>query len=67
MAVPQDTPEAAERASESPAAIIRMTKEAVNQVSTSLHRLGIYMDADQALVCRDSDEGVQARKRFGGA
>lgn len=57
----------AERASESPPAIIRMTKEAVNQVSTSLHRLGIYMDADQALVCRDSDEGVQARKRFGGA
>jgi enoyl-CoA hydratase len=52
------------RASESPAAIVRMTKEAVNQVATSLHRLGIYMDADQALVCRDSREGASARAGF---
>lgn len=54
----------AKRASESPAAIIRMTKESVNQVANALNRLGIYMDADQALVCRDSVEGAQARAGF---
>jgi hypothetical protein len=26
--------------------------------------MGIYMDADQAIVCRDSAEGQQARERF---
>lgn len=54
----------AERTGETPAALLRMTKEAVNASSTALHRLGIYMDADQALVCRDSTEGTQARARF---
>lgn len=54
----------AQQASESPPSIIRMTKESVNQVANALNRMGIYMDADQALVCRDSLEGIQARERF---
>ena len=54
----------ARRAGEVPGAILRMTKEAVDACATSLHRLGIYMDADQALVCRDSSEGRLAREAF---
>ena len=54
----------ARRAEECPGALLRMTKEAVNACHTALHRLGIYMDADQALVCRDSDEGRRARQGF---
>jgi len=54
----------ARRAGETPGAIVRMTKEAVNASATALHRLGIYMDADQALVCRDSNEGRRAREAF---
>lgn len=45
-------------------AIIRMTKESVNACATLFHRIGSYMDADQALVCRDSPEGREARNRF---
>lgn len=56
--------ELAGRASETPAAVLRMTKEAVNACATALHRTGIYMDADQAMVCRDSSEGRQAREAF---
>lgn len=52
------------QAAQTPAAILRMTKESVNQVAHALNRLGIYMDADQALVCRDSTEGMQARRQF---
>lgn len=51
-------------ASQTPPAILRMTKESVNLHANALNRLGIYMDADQALVCRDSDEGKKARERF---
>lgn len=47
-----------------PGALIRMTKEAVNLNANALHRLGSFMDADQALVCRDSQEGRAARARF---
>ncbi len=54
----------AKRAGETPGAILRMTKEAVNTCATALHRVGIYMDADQALVCRDSSEGRRAREGF---
>lgn len=54
----------AAHASETPASILRMTKESVNLHANALNRLGIYMDADQALVCRDSDEGKQAREKF---
>jgi hypothetical protein len=41
-----------------------MSKEAINACATPLHHMGIYMDADQAIVCRDSAEGQQARERF---
>lgn len=44
--------------------ILRMTKESVNLYANSLNRLGAFMDADQALVCRDSAEGMAARKEF---
>ncbi|OZI74872.1 enoyl-CoA hydratase/isomerase family protein [Bordetella genomosp. 12] len=54
----------AARASQTPPAILRMTKESVNMHANALNRLGIYMDADQALVCRDSDEGSAAREQF---
>lgn len=54
----------ATRAGQTPAAILRMTKESVNLHANALNRLGIYMDADQALVCRDSEEGKQARAGF---
>ncbi|WP_454695946.1 hypothetical protein [Achromobacter aegrifaciens] len=58
--------ELAARSGETPAAILRMTKESVNATATALHQLGIYMDADQALVCRDSTEGASARATFMG-
>lgn len=54
----------AKRVLEQPSALIRMTKEAINANATAHHRLGIYMDADQALVCRDSREARDARERF---
>lgn len=54
----------AQRAEQTPAAILRMTKESVNHYANALNRLSIYMDADQALVCRDSREGAQARAGF---
>ncbi|MEJ2897109.1 enoyl-CoA hydratase/isomerase family protein [Bordetella avium] len=54
----------ARRAAQTPPAILRMTKESVNLHANALNRLGIYMDADQALVCRDSDEGRRAREAF---
>lgn len=47
-----------------PPALLRMTKEAVNACATALHRIAIHMDADQAMVCRDSDEGKTAREKF---
>uniref|UniRef100_UPI0033411705 enoyl-CoA hydratase/isomerase family protein n=1 Tax=Castellaniella defragrans TaxID=75697 RepID=UPI0033411705 len=49
---------------QTPPALLRMSKEAVNASATALHRMAIYMDADQALVCRDSQEGQSARQRF---
>ncbi len=51
----------ARRAGTTPPALLRMTKEAVNASATALNKLTTYMDADQALVCRDSVEGKQAR------
>ncbi len=51
----------AERALECPAVIVRMTKESVNLHANALNRLGFHMDADQGLVCRDSEEGRRAR------
>lgn len=45
-------------------AITRMTKEAVLNIATALDKHGIYMDADQALVARDSIEGIEARVEF---
>lgn len=51
-------------ASVTPPALMRMTKEAINANATALNHLGIYMDADQALVCRDSTEGKAARDAF---
>ncbi len=47
-----------------PPALLRMTKEAVNACANALHHQSIYMDADQALVCRDSQEGQVARQQF---
>jgi len=52
------------RAEVSPPALLRMSKEAINACATPLHHMGIYMDADQAIVCRDSAEGQEARERF---
>ena len=57
----------ARKTSQTPAALLRMSKEAVNANANVLHRPTIYMDADQALVCRDSQEGQSARQRFAGA
>lgn len=54
----------AKRVLEQPGALIRMTKEAINATATAHHRLGIYMDADQALVCRESREARGARESF---
>lgn len=56
----------AHQTAQTPAALLRMSKEAVNATANVLHRPTIYMDADQALVCRDSQEGQSARKRFAG-
>src|SRR5690606_39368670 len=58
--------ELAARSGETPAAILRMTKESVNASATALHKLGIYLDADQALVCTDRTEGASARAKFMG-
>lgn len=45
-------------------ALVRMTKEAVDVAAHVLDHAVSYMDADQALVCRDSEEGGSARRRF---
>ncbi len=54
----------AAEAAQTPAAILRMTKESVNHIANALNTMSIYMDADQALVCRDSVEGKRARDSF---
>lgn len=49
---------------EAPGAPIRMSKEAIEVNVSSNHRLGIYMDVDQSLVCQGSDEARRAREMF---
>lgn len=51
---------------QAPGVQIRMTKEAVNLNTNAGHRMGIYMDVDQGLVCRDSAEARLARSAFSG-
>lgn len=63
-AAAQTAQDMAKRIGHMPGAIVRMTKEAVNACTTALHKAGIYMDADQAMVCRDSAEGRSARQGF---
>jgi enoyl-CoA hydratase/carnithine racemase len=60
----EDAQALARKTAETPAALLRMTKESVNACATALHHPSIYMDADQALVCRDSQEGRSARQQF---
>lgn len=60
----EDAQALARKTAETPAALLRMTKESVNASATALHHPSIYMDADQALVCRDSQEGRSARQQF---
>ncbi len=52
------------RVRESNPAVVRMTKEAANACGHALDKVSIYMDADQGLVCRDSNEAQLLREEF---
>lgn len=54
----------AQRTAANPAAVVKMTKQAVNAYANALNHLSTYMDVDQALLCNQSREAVEARTRF---
>jgi len=47
-----------------PAAVIKMTKQAINAYANALNHVATFMDVDQALVCNQSREAVAARRQF---
>jgi len=63
--------EAAARATEiaakvvkNPGAVVRMTKQHVNAYANALNHVSSFMDVDQALLCNQSNEAIEARSAF---
>lgn len=60
----EDAQALAARITENPSAVVKMTKQAVNAYANALNHVATFMDVDQALVCNESEEAIQARKAF---
>jgi enoyl-CoA hydratase/carnithine racemase len=52
------------RVAGNPAAVVKMTKQAVNAYANALAQVATFADVDQALVCNQSAEAVAARAGF---
>ena len=47
-----------------PSAVVRMTKQHVNAYANALNHVSSFMDVDQALLCNQSEEAIEARAAF---
>jgi enoyl-CoA hydratase len=56
----------ANRVSSGPPAVVKMTKQAVNAYANAMNHVASFMDVDQALVCDESPDAINARKAFSG-
>jgi ApbE superfamily uncharacterized protein (UPF0280 family) len=56
----------ANRVSSGPPAVVKMTKQAVNAYANAMNHVASFMDLDQALVCDESPDAINARKAFSG-
>jgi len=54
----------AEKVSQSPSHVVKMSKQSVNAHANALNFVSTYMDVDQALVCGQSNEAREARNNF---
>lgn len=54
----------AERVTQSPGHVVKMSKQSVNAYANALNYVSTYMDVDQALLCGQSAEASQAREQF---
>lgn len=54
----------AEQAAKTPRAVIKMTKQSINAYVNSFNFASTFMDVDQALVCNQSREAIEARQHF---
>lgn len=54
----------AEQAVKTPSAVIKMTKQSINAFVNANNHVATFMDVDQALLCNQSTEAVQAREKF---
>lgn len=54
----------ADRVSQFPSHVVKMSKQSVNAHANALNYLSTYMDVDQALVCAQSSEATAARRQF---
>jgi enoyl-CoA hydratase len=52
--------------SSGPPAVVKMTKQAVNAYANAMNHVASFMDVDQALVCDESPDAINARKAFSG-
>lgn len=55
----------ARRVRRSPAHVVRMSKQSVNAYANALNHVSTFMDVDQALLCNESEEAREARRKFG--
>jgi enoyl-CoA hydratase len=54
----------AQRVAANPAAVVKMTKQAINAYANALNHVATFMDVDQAMVCNQSQEAIDARQDF---
>ena len=54
----------AEVVTENPSAVVKMSKQSINAYANALNHVATFMDVDQALLCNQSEEAIQARKAF---
>jgi len=54
----------AEQAAKTPRVVIKMTKQSVNAFANAHNFVATFMDVDQALVCNQSAEAIEARDKF---
>lgn len=56
--------ELAQDVADNPSHVAKMTKQSVNAYTNALNHVATFMDVDQALLCNQSDEAIEARKAF---
>jgi enoyl-CoA hydratase len=56
--------EIASKVAKNPGAVVRMTKQHINAYANALNHVSSFMDVDQALLCNQSREAIEARAAF---